>query len=86
MAKAGVVAAAAGIAAIAPGIGWQAAWGAASGVVGTTNTVYYKMHIYYGYSKDYIHVKRVITFYKDSARTKVLYGPITGYQKKGKRY
>lgn len=86
LARAGVVAAAGAIAAIVPGIGWKAAWGAAGGVIGTTNTVYYKMHIYYGYSKDYVHVKRVITFYKNSARTQVLYGPVTAYQKKGNRY
>lgn len=86
LAKAGVIAIATFIVAMSPGTTWYAAWAAATAVAGMSNNAYYKMHIYYGYSGSYIYVKRVTTFYKDSARTQKLYGPMTSYQKKGRYY
>lgn len=84
--KGAAAAAASVLLVIVPGINWKMAIAAANGIIGVTGTVYYSMSISYGYSPGYVHVKRSITFYKNSARTQKLYGPMVSYQKKSDQY
>ena len=59
--------------------------GALAAFASYTNDFYYTVDMYTKYSKDYIHVKRIITFYSDSSRTNIVAGPHTAYQKKSKK-
>lgn len=86
LAQTSAVAAAGIISSLVPGLGWTVALNVAGALIGQSDTPYYRMNIYYGYTPGYIHVRRDVVFFKNSSKNTILYGPVTAYQKKSSNY